>query len=221
MTLKFYLWKLNVFSTYLGATHFGAKGHSDASGEFVKSALDFSPSLFQNWGVSFDYLNSQGHVHAAHGGRITQHSNCSVEIEDMDSDFKTYYSHINLADGISQGTMVRRGQLIGNISLYPDQSNCNCDWANALYECSSGPHLHFELRDKDGKPVSLDNRTISNYRIRAGTFPHDMGCSDPESCTGKKASSCATMFIGINPPHTKYCPTVKGQNIGKNKLLTS
>ena len=100
--------------------------------------------------------------------------------------------------GIEKGTMVRRGQLIGSISLYPDQSNCNCDWVNALYECSSGPHLHFELRDKDGKPVSLDNRIISNYRIRAGKFSHDMGCSDPESCTGKKASSCATMFIDIN-----------------------
>ena len=94
------------------------------------SALDFSPSLFQNWGVSFDYLNSEGNVHSAHGGRIRKHSSCSVEIEDMDSDYTTYYSHINIAEDIYDDVMVRRGQLIGNISLYPDQANCNCDWGD-------------------------------------------------------------------------------------------
>ena len=137
----------------------------------------------------------------------------------MDSEFTTYYSHINVAEDIYDGVMVRRGQLIGNISLYPDQANCQCDWGNSLYECASGPHVHFELR-KNGHPVSLDNRTISNYLIHAGNYSHDKYCSDPESCTGKKGSDCSTKFTDINYPYTVYCPTVKGQNIGWNIMLT-
>ena len=202
----------------MSATHVGASGFKDESENWVKSSVDFSPTLFQNWGVSFDYLNSEGHVHTAHSGRVTKLSGCSMEVQDLHSEYSTYYSHINVADDIAEHDTVTRGQLIGNISLYPDQSNCNCDWANSLYECSSGPHLHLEIR-KDGYPVSLDNRMISNYRIRAGKFSHDMGCSDPESCTGKKAASCATTFTDVNT-NTVYCPTVKGQNIGKNYILT-
>ena len=182
------------------------------------SALDVSPSLFQNWGVSFDYLNSQGHIHTAHPGRVKKHSECSVEIMDMASEYSTYYSHLILAENITDNNMVVRGQLIGTISLYPDHANCNCDWANARYECSSGPHAHFELR-KNGHPVSLDKRIISTYRIRAGKYSHDHYCSDPESCEHARNNGtlCATTFTDIYTGST-FCPTVKGQNLGKNDI---
>ena len=201
---------------FLGATHFGAN-QKDESGNLAMSALDFSPSLFQNWGVSFDYLNSEGHVHTAHAGRIRKHSECSVEVLDEHSPYSTYYSHIILSETIADNKTVQRGQLIGTIALYPDHANCNCDWANARYECSSGPHAHFELRKND-KPVSLDDRVISNYRIRAGKYPNDMFCSDPESCTGNDGSWCSTTFTDVNTKQV-YCPTVKGQNLGKRNVV--
>ena len=202
----------------ISATHFGTS-QQDIEEDLAMSALDFSPSLFQKWGVSFDYLNSDGHVHAAHSGTIKYHSDCSIEIEDLDSEYTTYYSHILLQKDITDGVTVSRGQLIGKISLNPDHANCLCDWSNTDYECASGPHAHFELRQKreDGTvyPVSLNNRMISIYRIRAGQYSHDKYCSDPDSCemARNNSSPCATLFTDVNTG-TIYCPTVKGQNLG-------
>ena len=198
------------------ATHFGAT-QNDIDGNYVMSAIDFAPSLFGNWGVKFDYLNSEGSVHTSHSGRIKWHSTCSVEVEDLASSYSTYYSHIVLAENITENVMVLRGQLIGWINLHPDGANCNCDWANNEYECASGPHAHWELR-KNGHPTSLNNRMISKYRITVGTYPHDKLCSDPDSCEFAKrnGSSCATLFTDTTTG-TIYCPTVKGQNLGKKE----
>ena len=188
-------------------------------GNLAMNSLDFSPSLFQNWGVSFNYLDSEGHIHAAHSGKITKYSNCSVEIDDMDSEYQTYYSHILISENIIDGGNVLRGQLIGSIDLHPDHANCNCDWVKNHYECATGPHAHFELR-KNGFPVHLNDRNISQYRIRAGKYSHDEYCSDPESCefARNNGSLCATLFINTRNGR-KYCPTVKGQNLGENIIL--
>ena len=139
--------------------------------------------------------------------------------QNFGSQFSTYYSHIKLAQNITDNAIVQRGQLIGTIALYPDHANCRCDWANSLYECSSGPHAHFELR-KNGYPVNLDGRVISTYRIRAGTYSHDIGCSDPDSCDQARinGSSCATTYTDIQTD-TIFCPTVKGQNLGEKDIL--
>ena len=199
----------------LGATHFGAR-QTNETGSYIMSAIDLSPSLFQRWGVTFDYLNSEGNVHTAHPGRVKRHSSCSLEVKHVGSSFSTYYSHIKILKDIVNGVMVTRGQQIGSIDLYPDDANCLCQWSQSHYECSSGPHVHFEIR-KSGYPVSLNNYLISEYIIHAGWYPHDKWCTDPESCQLAKNGTnlCATTYTDQNTGET-FCPTTKGVNLGIN-----
>ena len=182
------------------------------------SSLDMAPSLFNKWGVSFDYLFSNGEVYSAHSGYFKKHSDCSLEIQHDKTKFSTYFSHLELND-IGDGVFIEEGENIGRISLDPDSSNCKCDWPSKSFLCATGPHLHMELR-YDGKPASLDGQIISNLRIRAGLLPHDMYCSDPDDCglatfQGKR---CSTTFTDINTGEV-ICPVTKGANIGKMKIL--
>ena len=200
----------------LSASHFGAleiEGVSETNGKL--SSIDFSPSLYQRWYVPFDYLFSSGEVFSSHDGKFYKHSDCSVEITHEASKFSTYYSHLQL-NNITDGTYIEQGHHLGNISLDPDNSNCKCNYAKKEFSCATGPHMHFELR-YDGKPESLDGKIISNLRIRTGTNPHDLFCSDPRGrcdlATGKQGESCATTYTDVNTGKVT-CPVTKGSNIG-------
>ena len=204
---------------HLGATHFGAQETENSASNGLMSSIDMAPSLFQKWGVSFDYLFSNGDVYSSHSGYVKKHSECSIEVKHDRTKYSTYFSHLDLND-IGEGVFIEQGENIGRISLDPDRSNCRCDWPNKSFLCSTGPHLHMELR-YDGKPASLQNHVISNLRINVGILPHDMYCSDPVDCTSAtfEGKRCSTTFTDITTDQV-ICPVTKGSNIGKSDLRT-
>ena len=200
----------------LGATHLGAleddSSAMDKNGK--KSSIDMAPSLFQKWGVPFDYLNSNGDVYSSHSGHFHKRSECAVEVIHDPSSYSTFYSHLDIND-IKDGQFIEQGTNIGRIQLEPDKSNCRCDWPGKSFQCATGPHLHMELR-YNGAPASLDGKIISNLRIKVGSLPHDMYCSDPEDCTRAiyGGDLCATTYTDLETLEV-ICPVTKGSNIGK------
>ena len=131
--------------------------------------------------MPFDYLFSNGDVHASHSGSIKKHSECSIEIQHISTKYSTYYSHLEI-DDFDIGDSIEQGEHIGRIQLDPNKSNCKCDWPSGSFLCATGPHLHLELR-YDGAPVSLQDKVISNLLIKTGLLAHDQLCSDPDGCT--------------------------------------
>ena len=182
------------------------------------SAIDMAPSLFQKWGVPFDYLFSNGDVYASHSGFVKKHSECSIEVVHDVTKFSTYYSHLEIND-IGDGVFIEQGENIGRISLDPSSSNCRCDWPNKSFLCATGPHLHMELR-YDGKPASIHGHVMGNLRIKAGLLPHDMYCSDPVECTSAlfEGQLCSTTFTDVTTGQV-MCPVTKGSNIGNFIIL--
>ena len=142
-----------------------------------------------------------------------------MEIVHDATSFSTYYSHLQLND-IANGTYIEQGHHLGNISLDPDNSNCKCNYAKKEFACATGPHMHLELR-YDGHPESLDGRIIGNLRVKTGSLPHDLYCSDPRGrcdlAIGTDGKPCATTYKDISTGKI-ICPVTKGGNIGKKKV---
>ena len=186
------------------ATHGGA---IEGLTEYIPASIDMAPSLYMDWFQNFDYLGSAGSVHASHEGILTIHSTCNVEI--TYGNYSTYYAHIKILDGLKNGHEVSQGDMIGHIELRADEALCLCDWSSSKYSCSTGPHLHWEVR-MDGKPISINNLVVGGVQIRAGKYERDVTCTDPEHCllAMRGGSNCATSFV--DNKHNVYCPSVRG-----------
>ena len=190
----------------LSATHGGAV---EGLSGYVPASLDMAPSLYMDWLQNYNHLGSSGSVQASHDGNITIHSTCNVEV--TDDQYSTYYAHIKVLDGLNDDDYVQQGDVLGHIELRPDEALCLCDWASKSFSCSTGPHLHWEVR-RNHIPISIDNLVVGNpgIHIRAGTYERDATCTDPEHCqlAKKGGSYCATYFS--DDDHNVYCPAVRG-----------
>ena len=202
----------------LSATHWGAQEtEASAIKNGTMSSIDMAPYLFARWGVPFDFVNSTGEVLASHDGYFYKNSDCSVEVFHDKSNYSTFYSHI-IPNDIENGVFIESGESIGRIDLDPHTSNCRCDWSRRSFLCSTGPHIHLELRHK-GHPADLDGRIISNLRITTGLLPHDSYCSDPVDCTLAKfgGEPCATYYNDTTTGNVMCAVTKKESNVGNQQ----
>lgn len=181
----------------------------------AKNSLDMAPSLYHPFEQTFDYFQSSGEVIAAHSGTavVQKDNDCKVII--LGKNLNTYYSHIDIT--VKHGQHVDQGDTIGLISIRRIKSNCNCDISRNNQECATGPHLHFELRETNGKPLHLDQKVINGYKIKSGWNSYDYGCK-PQECrpnmnSTEIKSSCATIFQREGDGEI-FCPSIKGASAG-------
>ena len=201
----------------LSATHHSNKYCSEKS--CPKSSIDLAPNLFMGFGFSFEYFESEGEVTAAHSGTVDVISPCKVSVRS--NKFVTYYSHINVTR--RNGEYVRVGDSLGFIQLLREEANCNCEISAGDTECTTGPHLHWEVRDSGNKPIDLNNMIISGFVIHTGTSSYDLECGTEECYNNMTIEdieqSCSTVYRRLIDNAT-FCPNKQGANWGMLLYLT-
>ena len=196
----------------MSATH---HSNEQCSSRFCpKSAIDLAPNLFMGFGHDFSYFESQGEVVASHSGYVFVHSPCKLQVKS--EKLTTFYSHIAITR--KTGEYVRVGERLGFIQIESSLSNCNCEVAAGRTECSTGPHLHWEVRDPSNRALDLHGMEVSGFKIYTGTESYDFGCP-PENCHNNMTleeieRSCSTVFLRI-VDNVTFCPSVQGANWGK------
>ena len=196
----------------LSATHHSNEQCSARS--CPKSSLDLAPNLFMGFGYDFRYFESEGEVVAAHSGYIHVHSPCKLQVKSPK--FTTFYSHIRISK--RSGDYVKAGDHLGYIEIEREAANCNCEVEAGRTECSTGPHLHWEVRDLGNKPLDIDGMLVSGFEIHTGSESYDFGCPS-EECHNNMTlveieNSCSTVFRRLED-NTTFCPSVQGANWGK------
>ena len=185
-----------------------------------KSAIDLAPNLFMGYGYDFSYFESEGEVVASHSGYVVLDNLCTLHLRS--NKFTTVYSHIRISR--DNGEYVKAGERLGYIQLQSDLSNCNCEVAEGKTECSTGPHLHWEIRDPSNKPWDLHGMEVSGFRIYTGTESYDHGC-DPKNCHSNMTleeieRSCSTVYLRM-ADNVTFCPSVQGANYGMIMVINT
>lgn len=147
-----------------------------------------------------------GWMHDERGGKC-----CAMELR-HDDGWESWYIHLNndtpgtddgqgwgFADGITYGTHVRAGQLIGWVG---DSGNAE----------NTGPHLHFELHDPSGAVVNPTPHVDAAFRLDQPLPAEYTGYfwDDDLSLHAANIDAIADLGItrGCNPPaNDMYCPT--------------
>ena len=201
----------------LSATHHSNEQCSSRS--CPKSSIDLAPNLFMGFGYDFRYFESEGEVIASHSGYVHVHSPCKLQVKS--SKFTTFYSHIRISK--RSGEYVRAGDHLGYIEIIREGANCNCEVEAGRTECSTGPHLHWEVRDIGNKPLDLDGMLISGFEIHTGSESYDFGCSSEECHNNMTLDeikhSCSTVFRRL-VDNTTFCPSVQGANWGMTSIIS-
>ena len=198
------------YNCQLGPVH-----TTSGRGSGVMSAIDMAPNLYSRWQWRED--GGGGFVYAAHSGSVYHDSwtwQCGLKIKAING-YETHYLHItDLIDetdwnwyGGNYGgrKYVHQGDIIGRIATTKSNSNCP-DACNSFDEnCSTGPHLHFELL-KYGNPKSLNGVTIGGYTIQklSNSANYDKGCDQNDE-------TCITIF---KKGGNKYYPYYNGNKGG-------
>ena len=181
-----------------------------------KSAIDLAPNLFMGFGFEFSYFKSQGEVVAAHSGVLDIVSQCKLSVKSLQ--FTTFYSHIKINPTRTSGEYVKAGDSLGFIALDRQDANCNCEVEAGRTECSTGPHLHWEVRDKDNRPIDLDGMVVNGFKIHTGSDSYDFGCGKENCWNGMSLDdieqSCSTVYRRL-VDNVTFCPSVQGANWGK------
>ena len=124
--------------------------HPSSGRGYRKSSLD--PQDGSRWGGSTPWVT------AAHDGWAYPTSSCGITIYSQ-SGFQTAYYHLENIQ-VRNGQYVNAGQRIAKWARTVRQALCSGG-------SSTGPHLHFTLRNYYGQEKSLTGQIISGYTITA------------------------------------------------------
>ena len=144
----------------VGGTH----GHGR-----VWSALDFHDNLGKCWWKKDrECIESTPLIYAMHSGTVSRAtSKCNIRITHP-SGWATNYYHMDDLK-FENGDYVNNGEAIGRYAGDYETALCNGGR-------TTGPHLHLDLINGDGRHESLDGWSISGYKIKAGTKDYDENC---------------------------------------------
>jgi len=135
--------------------------HSFTGSGRVLSSLDFHDGGF--WGNDLSHL----WVSASAPGTVKVHSSCNMEII-HENGWSTQYYHLDNIQ-YSTGDKVERNAYIANYASNERQALCEGG-------SSTGPHLHFSLKN-NGQYVSLQDVHFSGYAVNVGSSNYDTNCN--------------------------------------------
>jgi len=144
------------------------KGYFVGGTHSQNSALDMYDG---KWGCNgWGKRGCNAIVTAAHSGRVNVLADCDVHVKHSTGYRTSYYHMENMLSSGMHGKFVNAGDVLGRYAK--DYKMAICAGGR-----SSGPHVHFSLMDRSGRPKSLDGWMMGTYKIKAGRVEYDRNCN--------------------------------------------